>query len=145
MPVTVLLRGGGQTRVAYLDPPTGNVLGIAGSNDSVVGFAHALHANLMVDGLTGRQIVGWIGMSLLVMALSGAFIWWPRSGGMLRALWWRRGSKVSANLHHMLGFWIAGPLAVMALTGVYLSFPQQSRTVITIFADAHAASAAPSA
>jgi uncharacterized iron-regulated membrane protein len=136
IPVTVLLRGGGeQARVAYLDPPTGNVLGIAGSNNSVVGFAHALHANLTVDGLTGRQIVGWIGMGLLAMALTGACIWWPRSGGMLRALRWRRGSKVTANLHHMLGLWIAGPLAVMALTGIYLSFPQQSRAVIAIFSD----------
>ncbi|WGJ13131.1 PepSY-associated TM helix domain-containing protein [Methylocapsa sp. D3K7] len=135
MPVTVLLRSSGQTRVAYLDPPTGNILGIAGSSDSVVGFAHALHANLMVDGLTGRQIVGWIGTGLLVMALSGAFIWWPRFGGMLRALRWQRGSNVSLNLHRTLGFWIAGPLAVMTLTGIYLSFPQQSRAVIAIFTE----------
>ena len=62
-------------------------------------------------------------------------MWWPRSAGLLRALRWRRGRKLSVNLHHMAGFWIAAPLAVMALTGFYLNFPQQMRAVIAVFAE----------
>lgn len=137
LPVTVLLRGGGgeEARVAYLDPLTGRVLGVAGSGNSIVSFAHELHANLMAGDFGGRQIVGWIGAGLLAMALTGVYMWWPRSSGLLRALRWRRGLKVSGNLHHMVGFWIAAPLVVMALTGIYLSFPQQMRAVIAVFAD----------
>lgn len=146
LPVTVILRGGGQqARLAYLDPRTGNVLGVASSHDSVVMFAHSLHANLMIDGLPGRQLVGWIGIGLFTMSLTGFYLWWPRSGWILHASRWRRGPDVSSNLHHTLGFWIAGPLVVMALTGVYLSFPQQSRDVIAIFTKLTPVAARPAA
>jgi uncharacterized iron-regulated membrane protein len=137
-PLTVALRGGAfpdQARLAYLDPPTGRVLGVADQLSSVIGIAHSLHANLLVPDFCGRQIVGWVGVGLLTMVLTGLWIWWRRSVGLLKLLRWRRGLKLSFNLHHMLGFWIAAPLGVMALTGAYLGFPQQARTLIGFFAE----------
>lgn len=143
-PVTVLLRGGegggamgapGRPQMAYLDPPTGRVLGVADMRGSLIGFIHSLHANLMAPDFSGRQIVGWAGLGLAAMVVSGVWLWWPRNIAFLKALWWRRGARVSVNLHHLLGIWIAGPLAAMALTGAYLSFPQQARGLIGFFAE----------
>jgi len=142
-PITVLLRGGegegpsaaSRLRMAYLDPPTGRVLGVADFRGSLIGVIHSLHANLMAPDFSGRQIVGWVGLGLATMVVSGVWLWWPRAAAFLQALWWRRGAKVSVNLHHVLGIWIAGPLLVMALTGAYLSFPQQARGLIGFFAE----------
>jgi uncharacterized iron-regulated membrane protein len=44
---------------------------------------------------------------------------------------WRRSSATSANLHHLVGFWISLPLAVVSASGIYLSFPQPARTALS--------------
>jgi uncharacterized iron-regulated membrane protein len=141
-PVTVMVRGGsaeGQvrqrasTQVVFLDPPTGQVLGVRDFRGSIVGLLHSFHANLLIPDFSGRQIVGWIGVGLLTLALSGIWLWWPRNAGFLRGLRWRRGRTLSINLHHTAGIWIALPLAVVALTGVSLSFSQQTRGLIAMF------------
>ena len=69
---------------------------------------------------------------MLVMSLSGIYLWWPRNAGFLRGLRWRRGPTLSFNLHHLLGFWIAIPLAVVSATGIYLGFPQQARDLLVV-------------
>jgi uncharacterized iron-regulated membrane protein len=132
-----MLRGGrsGGTELAYLDPPTAKVLGVARARSSVVGFTHALHANLLVEDFGGRQLVGWIGLFLLAMTLSGLYLWWPRRSGFIAGLRWRRSPRLSGNLHHLLGFWIAGPFTLMILTGAYLSFPAQARALIGVFTE----------
>jgi uncharacterized iron-regulated membrane protein len=76
----------------------------------------------MVPGV-GRQIVGWIGVAMLISSLSGIWLWWPSVGGLRRGLRWRRQDRTSANLHHTAGFWVALPLAMLSFTGVWISFP----------------------
>ena len=68
---------------------------------------------------------------MLVLSLSGIYLWWPRNAGFLRGLRWRRGPAMSFNLHHLFGFWIAIPLAVVSATGIYLGFPQQARELLS--------------
>src|SRR4028119_237184 len=76
----------------------------------------------MVPGF-GRQIVGWIGVAMLLSSLSGLWLWWPLKGRFSRGLRWKRSPDLSGNLHHQGGFWIALPLAVLSLTGAWISFP----------------------
>jgi uncharacterized iron-regulated membrane protein len=137
-PATVMVReqrrgeGGGRPRLVtvYLDPPTARVLGTVEFRDSLIGFLHRFHENLTIPEYSGRAIVGWVGVGMLVLSLSGIYLWWPRNGEFTRGLQWRRGPATSFNLHHMAGFWIAIPLAVVSLTGVYLGFPQQGRELL---------------
>ncbi|HUI22182.1 MAG TPA: PepSY-associated TM helix domain-containing protein [Methylocella sp.] len=117
----------------YLDPRTAKVLGTADFRASFVGTVRRFHDSLLVP-LSGRQIVGFVGMGLLFLCLTGLWIWWPRNVSVLRGLRWRRGPKVSFNLHHMTGFWIAIPLAIMAITGMYQAFPQQGRVLLGLLA-----------
>jgi uncharacterized iron-regulated membrane protein len=117
----------------WLDPATGRVLDSADQGASLFGFLHRLHGSLAVPQFAGRQIVGWIGVVLLVAAVSGLWLWWPRREVGLAALGWRRGLKVSANIHHVGGIWIALPLIVVTVTGIYISFPQTGRAVVGAF------------
>lgn len=135
-PVTVQARSAGpdgKPRVmnVYLDPPTARVLDAADFRSSLLGFMHVFHENLTVPEFSGRAIVGWTGVGMLVLALSGIVLWWPRNGMFVRGLRWRRSPTVSNNLHHLAGFWISLPLAFVSLTGIYLSFPPQARSVLS--------------
>jgi uncharacterized iron-regulated membrane protein len=108
--------------ILHLHPTTGALLDRSASNEGLVHVMHVLHGSLMVPGV-GRQIVGWIGVAMLLSSLTGIWLWWPLKGGFRRGLRWRRQPNTSANLHHQGGFWIALPLAVLSLTGAWISFP----------------------
>jgi uncharacterized iron-regulated membrane protein len=115
----------------FLDPPTGNVLDVMEFGSSFIGFLHVFHENLTLPRYNGRQIVGWAGVGMLILSLTGIWIWWPRNGGFLKGLRWTRSPRFTFNLHNMLGFWISIPLAVVSLTGIYLSFPQTARDLMS--------------
>lgn len=106
----------------WLDPADGRVLDRAASNEGAVHVMHVLHGTLMVPGV-GRQIVGWVGVAMLLSAISGLWLWWPMKGRWTRGLRWKRQNSTNANLHHQTGFWIAIPLAMLSFTGVWISFP----------------------
>ncbi|WP_129792269.1 PepSY domain-containing protein [Sphingosinicella sp. CPCC 101087] len=106
----------------WLDPADGRVLDVAASNEGAVRFLHVLHGSLMIPGL-GRQIVGWVGVAMLVSCLTGLWLWWPITGSWRRGLRWKRQNSTNANLHHQTGFWILLPLAMLSFTGAWISFP----------------------
>lgn len=140
-PVRVVTRAaqveaGGRPRfvTVFLDPPTAAVLDVMEFRNSLIGFLHVFHENLTIPQYSGRQIVGWAGVGMLILSLTGIWLWWPRNGSLLRALRWTRSSRFTFNLHNMLGFWIALPLAAVSLTGIYLSFPQTARSMMSSMA-----------
>lgn len=119
--------GGGKGRpvrtLVYLDPADARVIEVSASDRGAIRFMHVLHGSLFIPEV-GRQVVGWIGVAMLVSALTGIWLWWPTVGGFVRGLRWKRHPKnTDYNLHNLLGFWIAVPLAVLSLTGVWISFP----------------------
>jgi len=116
------MRGRPVRTLLYLDPASARLLDRTASDEGAVRILHNLHGSLMVPGV-GRQIVGWIGVAMLLSSLTGLWLWWPLSGRFTRGLKWRRRATTSANLHHQSGFWIALPLAVLSFTGAWISFP----------------------
>ena len=106
----------------WLDPASARVLDDAASGAGLVRTLHVLHGSLMLPGI-GRTIVGWLGVAMLILSLTGLWLWVPTVGRLLRGFRWRRGRGVSNNLHHQTGVWIALPLAILSFTGVWISFP----------------------
>jgi uncharacterized iron-regulated membrane protein len=140
-PVIVMARGaprteGGPARIVnvYLDPPTARALDVVDFRSSLFGWLHRFHENLTIPEYSGRAIVGWVGVGMLILSLTGIWLWWPRGGAFLPGLRWRRATYTTSNLHHLLGFWISIPLAVVSLTGIYLGFPQTARQFMSSIA-----------
>lgn len=106
----------------YLDPADARLLDRASSDEGAVRVLHVLHGSLMVPGV-GRQIVGWIGVAMLLSSLTGLWLWWPLNGRFARGLRWKRRPATSTNLHYQSGFWVALPLAMLSFTGAWISFP----------------------
>lgn len=85
-----------------------------------------LHDNLLA-GETGRTVNGAGAALVLVLALTGAILWWP---GIRN---WRRGlvvdlrsnwKRLNWSLHSALGLWFLAFVLMWGITGLYLSFPQ---------------------
>jgi uncharacterized iron-regulated membrane protein len=94
-----------------------------------------LHSTLLTKAREGREIVGWLGVAMLVMALSGLVNWWPRRGA------WRAAFSVSPSatgyrlwreVHGAAGIWGLVVLATVSFAGIYLVFPDAVRSVVDL-------------
>ena len=100
-------------------------------------FFHDLHGHLFIAGGLGRELVGWLGVALLVLGCSGLYLWWPRRGQWKAAFIVRRtakGLRFNRELHGAVGIWSLMLFMLVNFTGVYLAFPQQiSAAVNTVW------------
>lgn len=120
----VYMKSGG----GFLDQ-SGAVAQRWGENERAVDWLFELHRGLMADE-TGDMIVGWIGVILIAMTVSGLVLWWPtrRSfGGHVlpgngRAGWLRA--------HRDIGVMSAPFILVLALTGAALDLPDVFRPLM---------------
>ena len=111
------------------------MLSIVNFRNTFFGFMHVFHENLTIPGYYGRSIVGWTGVAMLILSLTGVCICGGRGAASGRALSCGGAAPAtSSNLHYMTGFWICFPLALISLTGIYLAWPQQGREVLSSIA-----------
>ena len=139
-PATVILvPRSGPTRGAgvalRVDPVTLAIVSTEPANAGPLGWLRRLHTNFLLEEWGGRHINGWIGLGLLLIAVLGVVLWWPRPGQ------WRaaftidraaRGWRFQRRLHGAAGGWTALMLLASAATGVALAFPQTTRAVLRI-------------
>ncbi len=131
-PVTVQLQppGRGVRPVkVYIDPVSLQVLGKeeAVNRGQALGFLISIHAFLMMKPNIGIKVVGWLGVVMTLMGLSGLYLWWPKKGQWRRAFLVRRGARglpLNLHLHHAVGIWTLAVFLAMSVSGIYLCFPQ---------------------
>ena len=124
---------------ATIDPATGEVLGTRGDAyaEGFNGFMTKVHFYLFAGelGLTdeiGFKVVSAVGLALLVMIITGVYLWWPglrRWASGFRIRW--RGDRHARNhdYHKVIGIVTVPVLALIALTGATFGFYETSRTV----------------
>ena len=120
-----------------IDPVSLQVLQTQQAMTGWLRFFHDLHGHLFIAGGLGRELVGWLGVALLVLGCSGLYLWWPRSGQWKAAFSVRRtakGLRFNRELHGAVGIWSLVLFMLVNFTGVYLAFPQQiSAAVNTVW------------
>jgi len=94
-----------------------------------------LHSTLYVRTISDRSFVGWMGIALTFMCISGIVLWWPKGGK------WRNAFSVAEDahgyqliydLHSSIGFWSLIILLIVSVSGLYLSFPRTFRETVGI-------------
>lgn len=97
---------------------------------------YELHRSLL-SGETGHVVVGFGGLGLLFVAISGLITAWPRHHTRTN---WKRVFTMKReagthrklyDLHRATGAWLFAFLALMSLTGAYLCFPKQGRAIVS--------------
>jgi len=126
--------GGGGVQV-YVDPVSGQVLGTRRAGlPPVFAFLHQLHGNLAL-GREGRQLVGWLGVAMCLLGLSGLILWWPKRGQWKYAFKVRKtatGLRFHRELHAATGIWIFIVFMAVSFSGVAITFPQTVRSIVSL-------------
>lgn len=126
-----------------VDPSDGRVLGHREavptrdfSRRNLTNAVYTLHYQLLL-GDTGSTLVGTLGLLLLLSAVTGIVVWWPRSGsagrGWAQALRIKRGARgirLHFDVHRVAAAYSVLLLAVVAFTGVTMSFGTPTRAVL---------------
>jgi len=110
----------------YLDPVSGAVLGERHNATPPFFIAmHNLHSNFLM-GSAGHVLVGWLGVAMLVLGVSGLVLWWPKRGQWKYAFLIRRtakGLRFHRELHAAAGIWTFLIFMIVSFSGVALAFP----------------------
>src|SRR4029077_8852855 len=76
---------------------------------------------------TGRPIVGWLGVAMCLLGISGLVLWWPKRGQWKYAFKVRRsatGLRFHRELHAATGIWIFLVFIAVSFSGVVIAWPQ---------------------
>ena len=132
MPVYQLVAKDQQGReVTLLLDPSGERLVWQGR--TWVDWVHDLHNYLLLGTAYGMQVNGVGGAILLLLAVSGAYIWWPgvkhwrRSLSIRFASRWRR---VNYDTHNAIGIWTLVLVFWWAFSGLYFGWYRQVQVVV---------------
>ena len=110
----------GNVRQVFLDPSSGKVHGAIDESARVMTFVKHLHS-LTVLGNGGRMVIETVAGWIIVLILTGAYLWWPRGRQPRRksasapvpkaAAWWR-------DLHAVTGAFGGIIILFLAMTGM---------------------------
>lgn len=93
----------------------------------------SMHIALMVPQYYGVQIVGFLGIVMVLFGISGLVLWWPRSGQWRSAFFVKRGTRgfrLNRDLHSVTGFWSLLVFLIVCISGVDLAFPVTFQTAV---------------
>ncbi|MBS0469435.1 MAG: PepSY domain-containing protein [Proteobacteria bacterium] len=127
-------RAGGPPRspTLFIDPVSTKVLATqAGGMSPLVQFAHDLHGQLFL-GREGRTVVGWLGVGMVILGLTGIVLWWPKPHLWRYAFIVRRtakGLRFHRELHAAVGIWSFIVFIAVSVTGVGIVFPETFRAM----------------
>jgi len=91
-----------------------------------------LHVNLLM-GRTGFIVNCTAGMGLLILAISGAILWWPGVKLWTRGLFvslHRKWKRVNYDAHNAVGIWALLIISWWGITAVYFLFPAMVSEVV---------------
>ena len=94
-------------------------------------WLYELHMQLLA-GDVGGQVVGWSGVALLLLLISGVVAWWPR-GSWRKALAFKRDAAPIRRLrdvHKLSALWSMPLLFVLVATGVLLALPSVTQMLL---------------
>lgn len=109
----------GNVRQVFLDPSSGKVHGAIDESARVMTFVKHLHS-LTVLGNGGRMVIETVAGWIIVLILTGAYLWWPRGRqhgvssirpGAKGRTWWR-------DLHAVTGAFGGIIILFLAMTGM---------------------------
>lgn len=114
----------------YLNPYTGQVLGVRQNKPEILDYVHQLHIRLgwQHQGDPGKKIMSWMGVAMLLLLLSGLFLWWP-----LKRITVQRGAggrRFWFDLHNTVGIFSLLFLLTLTVTGIMIGFERTTNPLL---------------
>lgn len=115
----------GVEHITTVDPNTADVLASWPEQAMATHVIYELHSTLLLDE-AGDIILVTLSISLLALALSGIYLWWPRGRWSIRSFVIRKGARGRQfwfEFHRVVGLYASPLLALLGFTGLYLVVP----------------------
>jgi uncharacterized iron-regulated membrane protein len=118
----------GSEGALYVDPYSGKILWKRQGAHAFMDQVESWHRWLGMKKPVGHQIKGAVNIAFLVMIISGAYLWWPKSWnwpGIRNIVLFNpqaTGKARDWNWHNVIGLWCAPVLIVISLTGLFMSY-----------------------
>ena len=109
-------------RSVFVNPYTGEILGIRAIGSDFLTFVHQLHLRLAWQRPSdpGKQIMSWAGVLVLFMLISGIHLWWPLKRVTIQPgakgwRWW-------FDFHNVTGIVSLAFVLMLTITGICIGF-----------------------
>ncbi len=116
-------------REVFVDPVSLQILGAQDviERGPILALLIETHAFLQMPTQIGLPFVGFNGVIMTFMGLSGLVLWWPRKGKWKEGFLIRRGARGLAfhfELHKAAGIWGLVVFLLVCVSGIYMTFPE---------------------
>ncbi|WP_106792222.1 PepSY domain-containing protein [Aquimarina sp. Aq78] len=112
-------RFGGKSSV-YVNPYSGDISGEIITRDTDMFKIRKLHGELLM-GTFGTKIVELIASWMVVLILTGLYVWWPERGRKIKGVFIPRTNQGKRtfyrDIHAITGFWVSGLLLLILAGG----------------------------
>jgi len=107
--------------LVYVDPYTNKITGEYAQKDSFMQTVRKLHGELLL-GHYGELFIELIASWVIVLALTGIYVWWPYKNISLRGFFTLRTNKTRQifwrDMHAVIGFWMCAFLLIILAGGM---------------------------
>ncbi|MBA2940842.1 PepSY domain-containing protein [Paenibacillus sp. CGMCC 1.16610] len=133
-----LSKEGKDGRLIYADPGTGEAFGkVLEERKEPFATIYNLHRYFLLTSVIGKanaaSVVGYLGIGLILILLSGAYLWWPgirRMASGFKIISNRSKLLHNMSLHKVIGIISIPVLLFAALTGVVNAFEKSIPTIV---------------
>ncbi len=112
--------------IVYINPYTGDIPGHIDLRKDWINLSRFLHQTLLLEYELGTSIIGVAALVMLIMAISGLVIWWPKNRRTLRRRlkikWRAKFKRVNWDLHSVGGVYTYLFILFFAATGLTWSY-----------------------
>jgi uncharacterized iron-regulated membrane protein len=116
--------------IVYVNPHTGQVLGLRSRGQTFLGLARRLHVSL-ASGNIGRSTIRWSNLATLLLLISGLGLW--LRDGRTRLYGFNGTRRFWSELHKAIGVVFSALLLVASGTGAFISFEGPVSQAIRVF------------
>jgi uncharacterized iron-regulated membrane protein len=123
----------------WVDPYSGEIAAESYWGKTVWTLIYEVHAALLTGklgpkiGQIGFNTICFFGLFMLVSALTGLYLWWPRAGKLKQAVTFKRRASPERfyfDLHKTAGFYSSMLLLILAFTGFSFGYADYLKPLI---------------
>jgi len=117
-------------RGVFVNQYTGEVLGERDPGPDFLSRVHQLHLRLLIQNASdiGKTIMTWAGATLLLVIVTGVYLWWPVKRVVIDVA--ATGRRFWFDVHNAVGIVSLVFLLALAITGIVIGFEDVSQPLI---------------
>jgi len=119
--VRILVGKGKELTRVYLNPQTLEILKVQPEDERLMQLVHKLHGNLLL-GDRGSMLVELAASWMIVLIITGLYLWWPRNASGLAGIVYPRLKSDSRtfwrDIHSVTGLWVSFFILFLLISGL---------------------------